>query len=267
MQDKVCYFQYWKHLCYLIVRCLGNCGPKVVTAIDFVYLAECDFYAPNLLNVHWSLKMKSKGNAYTEFPHISNLIEISFSSRSIIIPKNILIDGTNYILLFNATNGTHSGYQSHKFITSSKPQNISCKVQPEYGWSLNTSFKIIIDSEENSEFTYLIKYKQNSSELWTTKCSGKKRTCNLGRQYAASDHLFLVKSEVINEDGDSSFCYSNFTVKSNPATISIEDFESKSSNFAKTGDFEEFNDISTLLIDIFMNNQVRKTCIYLRQYL
>ena len=149
-----------------------------MTSKEFVFLAECDFYSPNLLNVNWSLKRRSKGDAYIEIPNLSNLIETSLNSRSIIIPKNILIEGTSYILLFNATNGTHSGYQSHKFITSSKPQNFVCKVEPDFGWSLNTSFKIIIDSDKKSEFTYIIKYRQNDSEIWTTKCSGKKNTCN-----------------------------------------------------------------------------------------
>ena len=86
---------------------------------------------------------------------------------------------------------------------------------------------------------------------------GKKSSCNLGRFFTSSEDLFFIKTLIANADGDSSSCTFNFTVNSKLDSINTKDLESKSSNFAKTGDFEEFNDISSLLVDLLVSNQVR----------
>ena len=178
------------------------------------------------------------------------------NSRSVIIPRESLNDSTNYLLLFNVSHGTHVGYQSHKFVTSLKPQDIHCKIFPAHGWSFNTSFKSVVNSGNDADFSYTTKYKRKTSDLWTTKCSGKANTCNLGRFFASSEDLFIIESVVTNQDGDSSICYSNFTVHPKTEIIDSYDLQSKSSNFAKTGDFEEFNDAASLLVDLFVFDEV-----------
>ena len=117
---------------------------------------------------------------------------------------------------------------------------------------------IIEDGDVNN--TYKVKYKKDRSRIWITKCSGKEKNCILGEFLVKEITNFTVNVFSYNEEGDYSTCHSRFTVSfSKPLEdkIDTKDLESNVINAAKSGDYNEFNKLSSIFVTLLSDNKVR----------
>lgn len=133
---------------FLFLRCLVNCGLKVVPQVKLSIQSQCQgSLCSNISSYEWILYEQSSSSAnngiWIRKQHLQLITETPLGSSNIVIKKGSLSGRTNYRLaLFVQTTAGLPGMSAYDISTTSAPTGGTCTITPSCGISLKTDFNL-----------------------------------------------------------------------------------------------------------------------------
>ena len=192
---------------FLFLRCLVNCGLKVVPQVKLSIQSQCQgSLCSNISSYEWILYEQSSSSAnngiWIRKQHLQLITDTPLGSSNIVIKKGSLSGRTNYRLaLFVQTTAGLPGMSAYDISTTSAPTGGTCTITPSCGISLKTDFNLTCSNwkSDSIPLSYQFQY-QLENGLYSMLFHGFNNTVSSWLPPGNLSENFTVKVKVIITD-------------------------------------------------------------------
>lgn len=192
---------------FLFLRCLVNCGLKVVPQVKLSIQSQCQgSLCSNISSYEWILYEQSSSSAnngiWIRKQHLQLITDTPLGSSNIVIKKGSLSGRTNYRLaLFVQTTAGLPGMSAYDISTTSVPTGGTCTITPSSGISLKTDFNLTCSNWKSDSIPLSYQFQhQLENGLYSMLFHGFNNTVSSWLPPGNLSENFTVKVKVIITD-------------------------------------------------------------------
>lgn len=192
---------------FLFLRCLVNCGLKVVPQVKLSIQSQCQgSLCSNISSYEWILYEQSSSSAnngiWIRKQHLQLITDTPLGSSNIVIKKGSLSGRTNYRLaLFVQTTAGFPGMSAYDISTTSAPTGGTCTITPSSGISLKTDFNLTCSNWKSDSIPLSYQFQhQLENGLYSMLFHGFNNTVSSWLPPGNLSENFTVKVKVIITD-------------------------------------------------------------------
>ena len=192
---------------FLFLRCLVNCGLKVVPQVKLSIQSQCQgSLCSNISSYEWILYEQSSSSAnngiWIRTQHLQLITDTPVGSSNIVIKKGSLSGRTNYRLaLFVQTTAGLPGMSAYDISTTSAPTGGTCTITPSSGISLKTDFNLTCSNWKSDSIPLSYQFQhQLENGLYSMLFHGFNNTVSSWLPPGNLSENFTVKVKVIITD-------------------------------------------------------------------
>ena len=192
---------------FLFLRCLVNCGLKVVPQVKLSIQSQCQgSLCSNISSYEWILYEQSSSSAnngiWIRKQHLQLITDTPLGSSNIVIKKGSLSGRTNYRLaLFVQTTAGLPGMSAYDISTTSAPTGGTCTITPSSGISLKTDFNLTCSNWKSDSIPLSYQFQhQLENGLYSMLFHGFNNTVSSWLPPGNLSENFTVKVKVIITD-------------------------------------------------------------------